>query len=234
VLRGKVYPRQKWVTEEQVLEYRDELLRVGLIYLYTHDDEIYLCMNKWDELQKVRTPRRKFPIPNKKNRYSNNSAHSSATFCNNLQQTETERDKKMSTCARAESNPIQSNPIHLESDSESNLNPNPKKQTKKFVDEFFEKAWSAYHRKLGKGRISDAAKKRAFKLGDEFLRCIERYKESTVDTEKKYILHGSTFFNSGYVDFLDENYTPPEPEPKKTDKFAGSAAKYERGLETKE
>ena len=38
------------------------------------------------------------------------------------------------------------------------------------------------------------------------LRTIERYKTDIIGTEEKYIKNGSTFFNSGYVDYLDANY----------------------------
>lgn len=37
------------------------------------------------------------------------------------------------------------------------------------------------------------------------LRCIERYTEYTKGKDEQYTMYGSTFFNSGYVDYLDEN-----------------------------
>lgn len=79
------------------------------------------------------------------------------------------------------------------------------------INENFESLWSEYPSKKGKGRISDSKKKELYKLGDEFKRCISRYKEE-VERERlngfrdlKY-QNGRTFFNSGYVDYLDENY----------------------------
>lgn len=48
-----------------------------------------------------------------------------------------------------------------------------------------------------------------YKIGyDELSRCVERYctwyRENYSDDT--YMMYGSTFFNSGYVDYLDENY----------------------------
>lgn len=76
---------------------------------------------------------------------------------------------------------------------------------------FFEECWSLYPNKLGKSRISDTKKKEIYKLGDEFKRCISRYIKDVENRRKngfkdlKY-QNGSTFFNGGYVDYLDKNY----------------------------
>jgi hypothetical protein len=73
------------------------------------------------------------------------------------------------------------------------------------VDAFFESVWGLYPLKLGKGAVKKAQRERLYKIGlDEISRCIERYKESKEDWRKWK--DGSTFFNSGYVDYLDVNY----------------------------
>jgi phage replication O-like protein O len=75
----------------------------------------------------------------------------------------------------------------------------------------FENLWSLYPNKKGKGKISEAQIKKLYSIGiDELTRCIDRYKQSK--EEWKAWQQGSTFFNSGYVDYLDANY---EEEPKK-------------------
>lgn len=75
------------------------------------------------------------------------------------------------------------------------------------IELMFESLWKMYPRKLGKGSIKPATKKRIAKIGFEPMKkCIERYKEYISDKDEKYIMYGSTFFNSGYVDYLDENY----------------------------
>lgn len=81
-------------------------------------------------------------------------------------------------------------------------------------DDFFEKAWATYPEKKGKGTIKPSHKKAIHKLGDEFLRCIKRYKEDIEHQRNngfptRSYQHGSTFFKTGYVDYLDKVYKPP-------------------------
>lgn len=73
---------------------------------------------------------------------------------------------------------------------------------------FFEESWAMYPRKEGKGKIKKDQKKKIMKFSEEFRRCISRYcKKIEKDrTPKKYIQAGSTFFMTGYIDYLDENY----------------------------
>ena len=74
----------------------------------------------------------------------------------------------------------------------------------------FEELWKLYPVKKGKGQISIAAKQRLLKVGhDEMIRAIDRYKsELEKDKDWRRPQNGSTFFNSGYVDYLDANYEP--------------------------
>ena len=84
---------------------------------------------------------------------------------------------------------------------------NFKNEKEKYIDDFFEKAWKLYPNKKDKGSVSKTQKQKLYKLGDEFIRCVERYAEEKKGTEKKFIKHGSRFFNNGYIDYLDENYS---------------------------
>ena len=72
----------------------------------------------------------------------------------------------------------------------------------------FEDLWKLYPSKKGKGQVSLAAKQRLLKVGhEEMVRAIDRYKEDLEkDKDWRKPQNGSTFFNSGYVDYLDENY----------------------------
>lgn len=81
----------------------------------------------------------------------------------------------------------------------------------------FEKLWKLYPCKKGKGQVSDAAKMRLLKIGyDEMSRAIERYKaELEKDSDWRKPQNGSTFFNSGYVDYLDANYVPEKVQNRK-------------------
>lgn len=82
----------------------------------------------------------------------------------------------------------------------------------------FEKLWKLYPLKKGKARISDTQKIKLYEIGfDEMSRAIERYKQYVESIDYLQYQNGSTFFNSGYVDYLDENYLPAKEgkKPKK-------------------
>ena len=87
-----------------------------------------------------------------------------------------------------------------------------------YIGEFFEEIWRLYPIKKGKGQVSQTKKKYLYQhVGlDQMKRCIERYTEDMKSSErdKKFWMHGSTFLNSGYVDYLDENYGYDESSPK--------------------
>ena len=83
-----------------------------------------------------------------------------------------------------------------------------KKPNQKQVDELFEKVWSFYPVKKGKASVSAKQKRVLYEIGyDELKRCFDRY-VSGKEKWKEY-QQGSTFFNSGYVDYLDINYGQP-------------------------
>ncbi len=83
------------------------------------------------------------------------------------------------------------------------------------AENLFEELWQQYPRKKGKGQISDSKKKKLYSIGkEEMLRVINRYKQSMKKEQRpieKY-QYGSTFFNSGYIDYLDANYTHDKKE----------------------
>lgn len=77
-------------------------------------------------------------------------------------------------------------------------------------EEFFERAWQYYPNKRGKGQVSEKSKERLMSHGwDNVKRAIDRYLEDLKKDEWRQAQNGSTFFNSGYIDYLDENYEPP-------------------------
>lgn len=99
------------------------------------------------------------------------------------------------------------NALLSERSSES-VPPQPKRQSrKKEANELFERVWKLYPKKFGKGKISDTQKLKLLEIGyDELSRAIQRCCSYNKDKDKQYWQNGSTFFNSGYIDFLDENY----------------------------
>ena len=80
------------------------------------------------------------------------------------------------------------------------------------VDSFFETIWELYPVKKGKGQVSDTKRKVLYKIGyDRMEQAINRYlADLKRDASWRKPQNGSTFFNSGYVDYLDENYVPDQ------------------------
>lgn len=86
---------------------------------------------------------------------------------------------------------------------------NVENEKKKDICAFFESIWTLYPNKKGKSSVRDKQKEKLYAIGfDEMKRAIERYSAENVNTNMQYWKYGSTFFNSGYIDYLDENYTP--------------------------
>ena len=122
----------------------------------------------------------------------------------------------------------QSQANQADSDNEcdsDNDSDNKKTMCKADADALFEKLWMRYPNKRGKGQISDANKRHILDIGFERMaRAIDRYKADLARDSWRKPQNGSTFFHSGYIDYLDENYTPPDPKSRtagsaKTNKF---------------
>lgn len=95
---------------------------------------------------------------------------------------------------------------------------NFEKSNKKAINECFERLWKQYPNKRGKGQVSDTKKKTLYEIGEEKIeRALKRYLDDlSKDSSWRKPQNGSTFFNSGYVDYLDENYEKPqEPKPQR-------------------
>ena len=85
------------------------------------------------------------------------------------------------------------------------------------INALFEELWLLYPRKKGKGQISDAKKRKIAEVGKEqMIRAIERYKRYVSTQKDLSYQYGSTFFNSGYIDYLDDNYVEREEQPQNT------------------
>jgi hypothetical protein len=85
-----------------------------------------------------------------------------------------------------------------------------KKRIEKNIADFFETVWKLYPRKEGKGQVSNTQKEKLFEIGiEEITKCVDRYVKSKIGVEMRFLKQGSTFFNSGYVDYLDANYEKP-------------------------
>jgi len=83
--------------------------------------------------------------------------------------------------------------------------PQDKQNIKQDVQMCFEKLWGLYPNKRGRAKVSAKCKSEIAKLGyDVMAECIRRYIADKPDWQQYQ--NGSTFFNSGYLDYLDSNY----------------------------
>ncbi|WP_195972698.1 hypothetical protein [Clostridium thermobutyricum] len=94
----------------------------------------------------------------------------------------------------------------------SSLKTTKKKNSKKVSQEEINKIWNMYPKKQGKLKAIIKIPKLINEYGIEQMeRCVKRYIEY-VENERKtgfkdlQYKNGQTFFNSGYMDYLDENF----------------------------
>lgn len=96
----------------------------------------------------------------------------------------------------------------LEEELEEENNHSASQPSPAAVNAFFESIWKLYPIKRGKGQVSKSKRETLYKIGaEEMTRAIERYvADLQKDESWRKPQNGSTFFNSGYVDYLDANY----------------------------
>ncbi len=91
--------------------------------------------------------------------------------------------------------------------------PSSSASTRKPYEDYFVKVWEAYHNKKGKNKVTSKQKLKLYNEvpEEQMLRAIEKYKKETKETESRYIMHGSTWFNGGYEDYIEPVKAPPGP-----------------------
>ena len=82
---------------------------------------------------------------------------------------------------------------------------NGKKEKNIYICSFFQSVWDEYPKKLGKNKITKAAMEQLEEAGeaavmDAVRHYVEKIKRD--GTEEKYIMHGSTFFNGAWRDYV--------------------------------
>ena len=95
--------------------------------------------------------------------------------------------------------------------SESSLTPSQKGQITKQAKTLFDHLWSLYPKKRGKSSVSDKQKRKILEVGQENMEAaIQNYITEIEQngTDMQYVKNGSTFFNSGYYDYLPDNFSP--------------------------
>ncbi len=130
--------------------------------------------------------------------------------------------------------------IYINTMCNSDESHDAKSPSKSAINDLFERVWKLYPNKKGKGQVSDAKKKKLYEVGyDELERAIDRYKEELKqDADWRKPQNGSTFFNSGFIDYLDKNYEPREKvavngnkTAQQLDEFYNMAAEWAEGSE---
>ncbi len=99
LINSFVFPRMKHLSDETVSETLQKLDQCGCIKLYCSDGEPYFFFPKWEDHQRIRNKKSRFPDP------TPHECAEELTTCRNLPQSAAK-----SARARVESNPIQSNP----------------------------------------------------------------------------------------------------------------------------
>lgn len=130
--------------------------------------------------------------------------------------------KKANGFSEKQNNPDTDTHNHIHSHTHDDELKEKNKDSLVEANELFERIWKMYPNKKGKGQVSDAQKKRLLAIGeDRLVKAIDRYSlELQKDAGWRKPQYGSTFFNSGYVDYLDENYVPgKEVKPLTQNKF---------------
>lgn len=83
----------------------------------------------------------------------------------------------------------------------------------KEIEEYFNSLWNLYPKKKGKDKVSKKSKKEIYKIGFEKMsEAIERYRKEREGKDSQFTMYGSTFFNSGYKDYLEETDEPNDDE----------------------
>ena len=85
---------------------------------------------------------------------------------------------------------------------------NGKKEKEIYMCSFFDRAWDLFPNKKGKSAVSKKAMRELAEAGETVvIDAIENYKAEIQrkGTEEKYILHGSTFFNGRWRDYVVED-----------------------------
>lgn len=133
--------------------------------------------------------------------------------CGQVAETTTEENKVVENGTKMEQ-PVERK---MEQTEEKAKETCEKPNKKAFID-CFERLWKQYPNKRGKGQVPDTKKKTLYEIGEEKIeRALKRYLDDlSKDSSWRKPQNGSTFFNSGYVDYLDENYEKPqEPKPQR-------------------
>lgn len=156
IIKGRVFALRKKVREQDIAVGLTALANNGSISLYEVDGKPFYAFPKWADHQRVRNAKPKYPGPDA------DGGNSPRVAANG--------GEMRPSRARAESNPIQSNP---------NPNPNPTRVREDEQDPGFTNFWNAYPRKSGDIRQAFMAYLHAMDLGATPEKLVEAIKTQT-------------------------------------------------------
>ena len=184
IIKNTCFPlKSSEIKVKQVESWLNELVKAGLLFAYVAEDgKKYVQFTKWAKHQQIRAKKSKYPLFD--------------STCNQL----------ISDDCNSCRNPIQSNPIEIQSESA---------QSADDIESCFLALWDLYPKKEGKSSVSKKAKAALFKAGfDVVAAAIENYraKIQRENRDIQYVKNGSTFFNGAWRDYVVED-KPGEPMP---------------------
>lgn len=119
------------------------------------------------------------------------------------------QDDTRKSTNKTTSKPTNNQPSNNHQITTNNNDNNDKNENKESID----RIWRAYPLKKGKAVAIKKIPKLLKEYSEEqLLQAITRYDNSV--KEKKYLMHGSTFFNGGYMDYIEDNYQEEQKEEK--------------------
>lgn len=174
IIKNTCFPlKSSEIKLKQVESWLNELVNAGLLFAYIAEDgKKYVQFTKWSKHQQIRAKKSKYPLFD--------------STCNQL----------ISDDGNSCRNPIQSNPIEIQSESA---------QSADEIESCFLALWDLYPKKEGKSSVSKKAKIELHKAGfDVVSSAIENYK-AKIQRENRdiqYVKNGSTFFNGAWRDYV--------------------------------
>jgi len=196
LLKGFVFPRRKRVTESDIAKTLAELAGMSCINLYDVDGESYFYFPNWGEHQRIQTKRSKFPEP------PQNGSQQESTVNHGESPPESESESE----------------YNISLDGASAAEENLFEKTIN-ADEVFEKTYSFYPRKDGKGKADGKSTYLTYltsgktKKGQGVLKynhyqiaiAIKAFADdmNTENRDEKMVDYFSTFMNSDVIDYIE-------------------------------
>lgn len=196
-LKSKLFVTKPGITEKSVSDAVNKLASVGLVKLYTVDNKPFLSLPKWGLHQQVRAKKSKFPGEDESN-----------------------GNHMISDDSKCPRNPIQSNPIRIQSNPLPDLPSGGEGEKEQKgneavdIDEAFEKSYRHYPRKVGKAKGKQLyiayLKGRSVKgqgkvrlTHHQMTLAIKAYAAEVGEREPDKIKHFDSFMGSAVIDYAE-------------------------------